>query len=95
MSYGHKTVYRTNENIYLRMEGNAPSPHHRRCIDGKITGCGKCVGYCRYSEHPGYLTSKHRNEHDCIRKKCFYYVPKKKETDTVFNTLSEALALVM
>lgn len=52
------------------------NPHHRRCIDGKITGCGKCVGYCNYDGHPGYLTKELRKEHDCIKKGCNYYISK-------------------
>lgn len=54
------------------------SPHHRRCIDGKNTGCGNCVGYCKYNGHPGYLTKELRKKHDCIKKGCNYYVPKTK-----------------
>ena len=54
------------------------SPHHRRCIDGKVTGCGNCVGYCKFHEHPGYLTKNLRKQHDCIKKGCNYYVPKSK-----------------
>lgn len=53
--------------------GNA---HQRRCIDGKVTGCGNCVGYCTYSEHEGFLTRELRKKHDCIGKACFYYRPK-------------------
>ena len=54
------------------------SPHHRRCINGRKTGCGNCIGYCKYSGHPGYLTKELRKEHDCIKKGCNYYVPKTK-----------------
>ena len=52
------------------------APHHRRCINGKITGCGNCVGYCNYSGHPGYLTKELRKNHNCIKKGCNYYIPK-------------------
>lgn len=44
------------------------SPHHRRCIDGTVTGCGNCVGYCQFRDHPGYLTKDLRKQHDCIKK---------------------------
>jgi len=54
------------------------SDRNRRCIDGSITGCGKCVGYCQYPEHSGFLTEEQRKEHDCIGKGCFYYLPKPK-----------------
>ena len=55
------------------------SPHCRRCIDGKITGCGNCVGYCQFWGHPGYLTKELRKEHNCIKKGCNYYIPKVKQ----------------
>ena len=29
---------------------------NRRCINGKITSCGRCVGYCSFQEHAGFLT---------------------------------------
>ncbi len=89
-----RTVYRTNENHYLVMEKKSPDPHHRRCIDGKITGCGKCVGYCKFHGHPGYLTDSLRKKHDCLTKNCFYYVPKKKGTIS-FNSMYDALALAL
>ena len=62
---------------YELLEKKSGSPHDRRCIDGRITGCGNCVGYCSYSEHPGFLTRKQRQEHDCIKKGCHYYIAKK------------------
>ena len=52
------------------------TPHHRRCINGKTTGCGNCVGYCKYNGHPGYLTRELRKQHDCVKKGCNYYIPK-------------------
>ncbi len=51
--------------------------HTRRCIDGKITGSGKCVGYCTFYEHEGFLTRQLRQEHDCLKKGCRYYVNRK------------------
>ena len=59
------------------------SPHHRRCIDGRITGCGNCVGYCNFRDHPGYLTKDLRKKHDCIKKGCNYYVSKTKPAPSV------------
>jgi len=62
--------------------GKNESPHHRRCIDGKITGCGNCVGFCQFRDHPGYLTKELRKEHNCIKKGCNYYIPKVKKPVT-------------
>lgn len=64
--------------LYEQMENKCRSKYERRCIDGKITGCGNCVGYCQYSEHPGFLTAKQRDKHDCINKQCFYYIAKER-----------------
>ncbi len=61
---------------YERLEAKFGEGHNRRCIDGKITGCGKCVGYCQYKVHPGFLTEKHRREHHCVEHGCRYYVAK-------------------
>ena len=36
----------------------------------------RCVGYCEFDGHSGYLTEKLRNRHDCLQKNCRYYVPK-------------------
>lgn len=64
---------------YLYYEKQENSSHNRRCIDGHITGCGKCVGYCQYVGHSGYLTQELRRKHDCLGKGCFYYLPKIKQ----------------
>lgn len=50
--------------------------HTRKCIDGKITSCGNCVGYCMYCEHSGFLTKELRKEHNCIGKQCHHYIEK-------------------
>lgn len=55
------------------------SKYTLRCIDGRMTGCGKCVGYCQHTTHPGFLTEDNRKEHACIEKRCHYYLPKTKQ----------------
>lgn len=72
----YETVYSTANNKYENYEKESRYRYNRRCIDNSVTGCGNCVGYCQYSEHPGFLTAKLRKQHDCIKKQCFYYVPK-------------------
>lgn len=69
-------IYSTETNRYAVYEKAARSKYERRCIDGTTTGSNKCCGYCQYAEHPGFLTTKQRREHDCLGKSCFYYVPK-------------------
>ena len=70
------SVYTTEQNRYAEYEKKYQSRTTRLCIDGKLTGCGNCVGYCQYSEHPGFLTKQLRQDHDCINKGCHYYVPR-------------------
>ena len=48
----------------------------RRCIDGSSVQNSKCVGYCNFSEHRGFLTEKERRKHDCMGKNCEHYLPK-------------------
>lgn len=58
--------------------GFGGNKYNRRCIDGTVTGCGKCVGYCTFYEHEGFLTKELRKKHDCLRKGCRYYVARVK-----------------
>ena len=61
---------------YAYMDKVQGDTHHRRCIDGRITGRGNCVGYCHFSHHPGFLTAGHCTEHRCAEKGCHYFLPK-------------------
>lgn len=63
---------------YLYYDRQSGDGHNRRCIDKRLTGSGKCVGYCQNPEHRGFLTRELRREHDCLGKKCFYYLQKPK-----------------
>ncbi len=64
--------------------------HVRRCINGVKTGCNKCVAYCRYDGHPGFLTEKQRKEHNCIEKGCHYYVAKERANEPRHKNECEA-----
>lgn len=72
----NRVLYVTSEDRYASFEKQSTSKHLRQCIDNSVTGCNKCVGYCQFSEHPGFLTKELRKKHDCIKKHCNYYVPK-------------------
>lgn len=86
----------SKKNLYFQYEMQSGSRINRKCIDGTITGCGNCVGYCQYQKHPGFLTKKIRKEHDCINKQCYHYLPKpqknKSERPTDFSALLLGLA---
>lgn len=69
------SVY-SSENRYRAFEKCSPTKYNRVSIDGSIVGCGKCVGYCQYEQHAGFLTKAQRKNHNCINKQCHYYIPK-------------------
>ena len=71
---------------YEYYESVSPSNINRRCINGRITGSGKCVGYCAYNGHPGFLTKNLRKEHNCIGKGCFYYIAKERTESEIAVT---------
>lgn len=71
-------IYKSLDNKYTSFEKNSPTKFTRRCIDNSITGCNKCVGYCEYRGHPGFLTRNLIRQHDCINKECYYFIAKPK-----------------
>ena len=73
-----KEVYMISEAPvdYLYYEKKSASKYNRRCIDGRITSCSNCVGYCTYSRHNGFLTKEHYTEHNCNGKGCSCFLPK-------------------
>lgn len=81
-------VYSTAGNEYHIYEMQTGDRFRLRCIDGRRTSCGNCVGYCRYSGHEGFLTRELRKEHNCLGKQCDYYLPKprNKQKETVVIT---------
>ncbi len=84
--YGEEPILKTKRGTgmtdlfteYEAFEKRSGSLYNRRCIDGRITGCGNCVGYCKFEGHSGFLTKPLRKEHNCIFKACRYYVPKER-----------------
>lgn len=89
----YETVFSSAQDKYKLYEKQSHSRYNRRCIDNSITGCGKCVGYCQYSAHPGFLTEKLRRQHNCIGKQCFYYLakPEKQKTPQLLVDLSSSV----
>ncbi len=70
---------------YAYFDGLHSNPHRRRCIDGSITGSGKCIGYCQFSEHLGFLTESLCKKHQCIEKDCHHFLPKQHQSHTITN----------
>jgi len=89
----YEIVYSTVESLYERYEKKCNSKYNRRCIDNSVTGCNRCVGYCQYAEHPGFLTEELRKKHNCLGKQCFHYVakPKKKHTPQLIVDLTASI----
>ncbi len=79
---------------YRKMEERYGEGHNRKCIDGKITGCGKCVGYCKYAGHPGFLTEQQRSDHNCIAHDCNYYLPKPEKIRNIPGTADPSKMLL-
>lgn len=67
---------------YEKLEKAYGNNHNRKTISGQIVGSNRCVGYCKFKEHAGFLTQQNRKEHNCIGKGCNYYVPKEKTNYT-------------
>ena len=70
---------------YTYYDSKQKNPHNRRCIAGRITGCSKCVGYCTYENHSGFLTEQLCKKHNCLEKGCYYFLPKTKQDRTSNN----------
>lgn len=81
---------------YEMLERKHGNSKVRKCINGRNTGCGNCVGFCTFTGHPGYLTQDLRQEHDCINKKCHYYIqkPARSHLPKPKDISSELLAIV-
>lgn len=62
--------------LYREIEKKTIRNFNLRCIDGSIHGCGRCVGYCSYDGHAGFLTPEMQKEHRCMEKGCYYHYPK-------------------
>ena len=84
------------EKMYSAFEKyNSPSEYTRRCINGNIVGCNKCVGYCQFEGHSGFLTNQQRQQHDCIGKECRYYIAKPKKHRYTVSGLKEQINAVL
>lgn len=89
-------VFSTERNLFTEIESKYGSSHIRQTIDGRCVGCSKCVGFCQFDGHPGFLTSEQRKKHDCLGKNCFYYVPKParaKKPLVIHNETQEMLSI--
>lgn len=93
--YSDKVVFSTEDGTYERFEKQSEKKYERICIDGTRTGCGRCVGYCSYQGHPGFLTARLRQEHDCIGKACWHYICKPQKRQKSRNAENDASERVL
>ena len=68
-------VYQT-ESYYPIYDKKYQDVRFRPCIDGSSTSRSKCIGYCEFPDHPGFLTERLRVQHECEEIGCVYYQPK-------------------
>ena len=80
ITFGDSYIHLSDMSYAAFDRSSGRDPYARRCIDGSHTGCNKCVGYCTYYEHRGFLTKELRKQHDCLKKGCRYYVNKEKSS---------------
>ncbi len=59
--------------VYREMADRTARGFNLRCMDGTLRGRSKCVGFCAYEQHPGFLTARQEREHQCHEKGCFYH----------------------
>lgn len=64
------------QSFYRERERESIKGYNLRCIDGTIHGCGKCVAFCSYEQHSGFLTPEMERARGCKEKGCFYHYPK-------------------
>lgn len=90
----NNVVFSTGIDRYAFFEKKSPSNYTRRCIDNSIIGSNKCVGYCQYDGHPGFLTKSLLKKHNCIEKECYHFV-KKSGKDKPLNDNYDISSLIM
>lgn len=59
--------------LYREIEKKTIRNFNLCCIDGSVHGCGKCVGYCSYKGHTGFLTPEMQKARQCVEKGCYYH----------------------
>lgn len=64
------------ESVFREMAAKTVCGFNLRCIDGTLHGQNKCVGFCAYEQHPGFLTVQQEQSRQCREKGCFYHHPK-------------------
>ena len=79
---------------YAYYDRYSKSKYNRIAINGKVVGCSRCVGYCKYDIHPGFLTLEMRKEHRCIEKGCNYYLPKDRYIKSDKSDSDDTLSLI-
>lgn len=67
--------------------------HNRRCIDGHITGSNKCIGYCTFSQHTGFITEKIALKKSCREHGCWYFIAKPEKTESFSLTIGAMIDL--
>lgn len=91
----NNVVFSTEIDRYAFFEKKSPYNYTRRCIDNSITGSNKCVGYCQYDGHPGFLTKDLLKQHNCIEKECYHFVKKLSKDMPINNNNHNISSLIL
>lgn len=62
--------------LYQEMAAKTARSFNLRCIDGTLHGQSKCVGFCAYEYHRGFLTVQQERAHQCRERSCIHHHPK-------------------
>ena len=65
--------------LYAEMEERYGRGHDRKCINKKYTASCKCIGYCMYEWHPGFVTHELMKKHNCLERDCKHFLAKPKK----------------
>lgn len=83
MSWINAGKDRTRYELYSKMEQRYGAGHHRITIRRKTTASSKCMGFCFYESHPGFLTEQDMAVHRCCERACRYFLPKPRKINAI------------
>ena len=69
-------IYTSTPNKYDEYIDSLSINHTVKTIDGRKASSSKCIGYCSYHGHPGFITKEQRMHHNCTKNQCDYYIAK-------------------
>ena len=65
--------------LYAEMEKRYGHGHELKTLERKFTASSKCIGFCLYDRHPGFVTTTIMQAHHCWERDCLYFLEKPKK----------------